>query len=190
MEQNKEKYIRLAADLQTDSIVDGPGLRAVLWTQGCGHHCKGCQNPQTWDFEGGGLVPIEMVKEAISELEYHIGLTISGGDPMFQPDACLEIAKYAKSLGLDVWVYTGFTFEKLLKMSKTKPVYLDFLKQIDVLVDGKFILEQRDLSILFRGSRNQRLIDVQKSLENKNITLFNEVEYYETESFKKVPMFI
>ena len=193
MEQNnkkQEKYIRLAADLQTDSIVDGPGLRAVLWTQGCGHHCKGCQNPTTWDFEGGGLVPIEMVKEAISELEYHTGLTFSGGDPMFQVDACLEIAKYAKSLGLDIWVYTGFTFEELLKMSKTKPVYLDFLKEIDVLVDGKFILEQRDLSILFRGSRNQRLIDVQKTLLNGNITLFNEVEYNESESYKKVPMYI
>ena len=193
MEQNKkeqEKYIRLAADLQTDSIVDGPGLRAVLWTQGCGHHCKGCQNPQTWDFLGGGLVPIEMVKEAIRELEYHTGLTFSGGDPMFQVDACLEIAKYAKSLGLDIWVYTGFTFEELLKMSKTKPVYLDFLKEIDVLVDGKFILEQRDLSILFRGSRNQRLIDVKKTLSSGNITLFDEVEYNESESYKKVPMYI
>lgn len=190
MEQNKEKYIRLAADLQTDSIVDGPGLRAVLWTQGCSHHCKGCQNPQTWDFEGGGLVPIELVKEAISELEYHSGLTFSGGDPMFQPDACLEIAKYAKSLGLDIWVYTGFTFEELLKMSKSKLVYLDFLKEIDVLVDGKFILDQRDLSMLFRGSRNQRLIDVKKTLESGKITLFNEIEYNEEDNFKKVPMYI
>jgi len=180
MELNKEEYIRLAADLQTDSIVDGPGLRAVLWTQGCSHHCKGCQNQQTWDFNGGGLVPISMVKDAIAELEYHTGLTISGGDPMFQPDACLEIAKYAKSLGLNIWVYTGFTFEELLKLSKTKPVYLEFLKVIDVLVDGKFILEERDLSILFRGSRNQRLIDVQKTLETSNVVLFNEEEYFET----------
>lgn len=193
MEPNNKQqdgYIRLAADLQTDSIVDGPGLRAVLWTQGCGHHCKGCQNPGTWDFEGGGLVPIEMVKEAISELEYHTGLTFSGGDPMFQPKACLEIARYAKSLGLDIWVYTGFTFEELLKMSKTNPIYLDFLKEIDVLVDGKFILEQRDLSILFRGSRNQRLIDIKRTLESGNITLFDENEYNDKESFKKVPMYI
>ncbi len=176
MEQNKNEkieYIRLAADLQTDSIVDGPGLRAVLWTQGCAHHCPGCQNPQTWDFEGGGLVPIEMVKEAISELEYHTGLTLSGGDPMFQPDACLEIIKYAKSLGLNIWVYTGFKFEELMKMSKLKSVYLKLLNEIDVLVDGKFILEQRDLSLLFRGSRNQRLIDVKKTLESGEIVLFN-----------------
>ena len=189
MEQNNG-CIRLAADLQTDSIVDGPGLRAVLWTQGCSHHCKGCQNPQTWDFNGGGLVPIHMVKQAISELEYHTGLTISGGDPMFQPEACLEIAKYAKTLGLNIWVYTGFTFEELLKLSKTKKVYLDFLKVIDVLVDGRFILEQRDLSILFRGSKNQRLIDVPKTLEDNEIVLFNENEYNEVDSFKKVSMYV
>ncbi|MBR3660957.1 MAG: anaerobic ribonucleoside-triphosphate reductase activating protein [Bacilli bacterium] len=190
MELNKKGYIRLAADLQTDSIVDGPGLRAVLWTQGCGHHCRGCQNPQTWDFNGGGLVPISMVKDAIAELEYHTGLTISGGDPMYQVESCLEIAKYAKSLGLNIWVYTGFTFEELLKLSKTEPIYLEFLKIIDVLVDGRFILEERDLSILFRGSRNQRLIDVQKTLENKNVVLFDEQEYLEQGKFKKTPMFI
>ena len=190
IEDKKVEYIRLAADLQTDSIVDGPGLRAVLWTQGCGHHCKGCQNPQTWDFEGGGLVPIDMVKEALNELEYQTGLTISGGDPMFQPEACLEIAKYAKSLGLNIWVYTGFTFEELLKMSRTKPVYLEFLKNIDVLVDGKFILEERDLSMLFRGSRNQRLIDVPKTLMTENIVLFNEVDEKMNDSFEKIPMYV
>ena len=175
MESNKE-YIRLAADLQTDSIVDGPGLRAVLWTQGCGHHCEGCQNPQTWDFNGGGLVPIDMVKEAIDELKYQEGLTFSGGDPMYQPEACLEIAKYAKNKGLNIWVYTGFTFEELLKLSKNKKVYLDFLKEIDVLVDGRFLLSERDLNILFRGSRNQRLIDVKKTLEAGEIVLYQEVD--------------
>ena len=189
MEQNKE-YIRLAADLQTDSIVDGPGLRAVLWTQGCGHHCPGCQNPQTWDFNGGGLVPISMVKDAIDELEYQTGLTISGGDPMFQPEACLEIAKYAKSKGLNIWVYTGFTFEELMKLSKTKPIYKEFLKQIDVLVDGKFILEERDLSILFRGSRNQRLIDIPKTFAAKKIIELDEYAYNEESVFKRKPMFV
>ena len=161
MEQSKN-YIRLAADLQTDSIVDGPGLRAVVWTQGCRHHCKGCQNPQTWTFNGGGLVPIKMVLEAIDELEYHTGITFSGGDPMYQPEACMKIAKYAKKKGLNIWVYTGFTYEELIKLSKKEPVYSEFLKVIDVLVDGRFVLAERDLSMLFRGSRNQRLIDVQK----------------------------
>ena len=97
MEQNSKEYIRLAADLQSDSIVDGPGLRTVIWTQGCAHHCKGCQNEQTWDFNGGGLVPIPMVLEAIDELECQTGITFSGGDPMFQPEACNEIAKLLKN---------------------------------------------------------------------------------------------
>ncbi len=189
MAQNK-KYIRLAADLQTDSIVDGPGLRAVLWTQGCNHHCKGCQNPQTWSFEGGGLVPLTEVFKAIDELEYHTGLTLSGGDPLYQVHECLEVIKYARKKGLNIWVYTGFTWEELMEMAKEDKVYIDFLKLIDVLVDGKFILEQRDLSLLFRGSRNQRLIDVPKTLESNNIVLLDESKYNEENMFKKEPMFI
>ncbi len=189
MVQNK-KYIRLAADLQTDSIVDGPGLRAVLWTQGCSHHCKGCQNPQTWDFNGGGLVPITEVFKAIDELEYHTGLTLSGGDPLYQVSECLEIVKYARKKGLDIWVYTGFTWEELMKMAQEKKVYLDFLKLVDVLVDGRFILEERDLSLLFRGSKNQRLIDVQKTLSKGEIVLIDEYKYNEKDMFKKEPMYI
>ena len=189
MEQNS-KTIRLAADLQSDSIVDGPGLRAVLWTQGCAHHCKGCQNAQTWDFNGGGEVPISMVLEAIDELEYQDGITFSGGDPMFQPEACNIIADYCKKKGLNIWVYTGFTYEELILMSKRKPIYLEFLKKIDVLVDGRFILEQRDLSLLFRGSSNQRLIDVQKSLETGYICLFDEDKYLGNVEPERVPMYV
>ena len=189
MEQNSE-YIRLAADLQTDSIVDGPGLRAVLWTQGCGHHCKGCQNPQTWDFNGGGLVPLKMVYDAIDELEYQDGLTISGGDPMFQPESCLKVAKYAKSKGLNIWVYTGFTYEELINLSKKNSAYLEFFQNIDVLVDGRFILEERDLSLLFRGSRNQRLIDMPKTLESGRVVLFDEHKYNEEGKFERVPMYV
>ena len=105
MEQNKDT-IRLASDLQSDSIVDGPGLRTVIWTQGCGHKCPGCQNPQTWDFKCGGLVPLDMVYEAIDELEYQDGITFSGGDPMYQPYPCMKIAKYCKEKGYNIWVYT------------------------------------------------------------------------------------
>ncbi len=189
MTQSKD-VIRLAADLQSDSIVDGPGLRTVIWTQGCGHHCKGCQNPQTWDFNGGGEVPIDMVLEAIDELEYQAGITFSGGDPMYQPEACLKIAKYCKKKGYNIWCYTGFTFEELMEMAKKKKVYLNFLKQIDVLVDGRFRLEERDLSLLFRGSRNQRLIDVPKTLESGQITLMDESSYMEEATFKRKPMFV
>ena len=189
MKQNKD-VIRLAADLQSDSIVDGPGLRTVIWTQGCGHHCPGCQNPQTWDFEGGGEVPISMVLEAIDELEYQTGITFSGGDPMYQPEACYEIAKYCKEKGYNIWCYTGFTFEELIVMSKKKPIIKKFLQQIDVLVDGRFILEERDLSLLFRGSRNQRLIDVAKTLESGQITVLDEAAYMEVSAFQRKPMFV
>lgn len=189
MEQTK-KYIRLAADLQTDSIVDGPGLRAVLWTQGCSHHCKGCQNPQTWDFDGGGLVPIDMVKEAIDELEYQDGITFSGGDPMYQVEACNMIADYAIKKGLNIWVYTGFTYEEILELSKKKKVYKEFLSKIDVLVDGRFILKERDLSLLFRGSRNQRLIDMKKTLKSGNIVLFDEEEYIGNNKFVREKTYV
>lgn len=189
MQQSKD-FIRLAADLQSDSIVDGPGLRTVIWTQGCSHNCKGCQNPSTHDFNGGALVPIEAVKEAIDELEYQAGITFSGGDPMYQPEACNELAKYCRSKGYNIWVFTGFTFEELMKMSKTKPIYREFLENIDVLVDGKFILEQRDLGLLFRGSRNQRLIDVPESLAKNSVVLLNEYEYNEEKCFEKTPMFV
>ena len=189
MEQDS-KYIRLAADLQTDSIVDGPGLRAVLWTQGCKHHCKGCQNPQTWSFDGGGLIPVKAVLDEIDKLEYHTGLTLSGGDPMYQVKPCLEIVKHARKKSLNIWVYTGFTWEELIKLSKKEPIYLDFLKEIDVLVDGRFILEERDLSLLFRGSKNQRLIDVKKTLKDGKVTLLNEDIYNGVNDFKKPKMYI
>ncbi len=189
MEPNSE-YIRLAADFTTDSIVDGPGLRTVLWTQGCAHHCPGCQNARTWDFDGGGLVPINMVLEAIDELEYQDGITFSGGDPMFQVEACNIIADYCKKKGFNIWVYTGFTFEEIMLMAKRKPIYLEFLKKIDVLVDGRFIESQKDLSLLFRGSSNQRLIDIPKTLASGEIKLFDEEKYLGSTEEKKVPIYI
>ena len=173
-----------------DSIVDGPGLRLTIFMQGCGFHCKNCFNPETWDFEGGGLVPIDAVLEAIDELEYQTGLTFSGGDPMYQAEACNEIAEYARSKGLNIWVYTGFTFEEIMLMAEKKPIYREFLEKIDVLVDGRFRLEERDLSLLFRGSRNQRLIDVKKTLKSGKVTLLNEYEYNEEQYFKRVPMYV
>lgn len=165
--------ICLAADLQEDSIVDGEGIRTVLWTQGCPHHCPGCHNPQTHDRNGGVVVDIEEIKELVSNLKGQDGLTFSGGDPFMQPASCAEIAKYARSLGLNIWCYTGYTFEQLLTLGKAKPEYMDFLKEIDVLVDGRFILEKKSYSALFRGSSNQRLIDVKRSLENEEAILWN-----------------
>lgn len=159
------KTIRLASSLQTDSIVDGEGIRTVIWTQGCLHNCQGCHNPETHNLKGGFSKNIEELKKEISELKNQDGITFSGGDPLFQVEATLELAKYCKSLNLNIWCYTGFTFEKLWLISKSNPKLLELLKNIDVLVDGKFILEEKSLDILFRGSKNQRILDMRKSLK-------------------------
>lgn len=159
--------IRLAAPLQMDSIVDGEGIRTVLWTQGCSHQCKGCHNPGTHSFTGGYLEDIEVLKKELQEIDGQDGITFSGGDPFFQIEACLELATFCHSIGLNVWCYTGYTFEQLLVMSKSNQHILSFLEQIDVLVDGKFILEERSLDLKYKGSKNQRILDVSKSLERK-----------------------
>ncbi|MCI9110907.1 MAG: anaerobic ribonucleoside-triphosphate reductase activating protein [Bacilli bacterium] len=159
--------IRLASDLQSDSIVDGEGIRTVIWTQGCSHNCLGCHNPATHDFKGGFLTDTDEINKEISLLKAQTGITFSGGDPLFQAEACTEIAKYAKNIGMDVWCYTGFTFEELVKTKKAK----EFLKYVDVLVDGKFIMAERSLNVDFRGSRNQRIIDVPASLKEDKVVL-------------------
>lgn len=165
--------IRLARGIQTDSIVDGPGLRAVVWTQGCKHDCKGCHNPTTHTFNGGFAVDIDVIKEKIKKLYLHRGITFSGGDPMEQPDECNEIAKFARGIGLDVWCYTGYTYEELLSNEglRYNRGWRKFLDNIDVLVDGKFIEKERSLNLYFRGSRNQRVIDVQESLKLGRVVL-------------------
>ena len=168
--------IRLASDLQPDSIVDGPGIRTVIWTQGCSHNCKGCQNPTTHDFKGGFSVTTEEVIKKLDTLMGQQGITFSGGDPMFQAEACTEIAKYAKEKGLNVWCYTGFTYEQVLKNKKQA----EFLKYIDVLVDGKFEIAEFSLNLDFRGSRNQKIIDVQKSLKENKVVLIDKYMHERT----------
>jgi anaerobic ribonucleoside-triphosphate reductase activating protein len=159
--------IRLASAMQLDSIVDGPGLRCVIWTQGCLHNCKGCQNPQTHDFEAGFETTTEHIIEKLSEIKLQKGITFSGGDPFEQSDACAEIAKAAHTLNLDVWAYTGYTFEQLINSNRKD--FMDFINEIDFLIDGPFILEQKSLALRFRGSKNQRIIDVKSSLELSEI---------------------
>lgn len=171
--------IRLAAPLQYDSVVDGEGIRTVIWTQGCSHNCKGCHNPETHDFKGGALIDIEDIKKELMNLKFQDGITLSGGDPFMQPDACLEIAKFAKKIGLNVWTYTGFTFDQLKTLGRTKPVIIELLKNIDVLIDGKFVLEEKTYEAPYRGSKNQRIIDVQQSLIKNEIVIvdkYNEQE--------------
>ena len=159
--------IRLAAYLQPDSIVDGEGIRTVIWTQGCPHHCPGCHNASTWDFNEGALIDVKDVIEELKTIKNQDGITLSGGDPVCQSDACYEISKAAHEMGLNVWCYTGYTYEMML----TNPKMRRLLDQIDVLVDGKFVQEEKSYDIYFRGSRNQRIIDVPKSLEQQKIVL-------------------
>ena len=160
-------------EIQEDSIVDGEGIRSVIWFQGCNHKCFNCQNPETWDFEGGTKVAIEDVKKQIRELEFQQGITFSGGDPLYQLDPFIELAKYVHECNMDVWVYTGYTYEELLKLNEEDNRYMEALKEIDVLVDGPFINSLKSFAVKFRGSSNQRIIDVKKSLE-KNETILVE----------------
>lgn len=162
--------IRLATGLQTDSIVDGEGLRTVIWTQGCLHNCYGCHNPETHSFTEGKLVDVEVIKEELSNLKLQDGVTFSGGDPMCQVDACLELARHCQSIGLNVWMYTGYTLEELL--AKDKKNINELLTYIDVLIDGKFEMDKKSYDVMYRGSTNQRIIDVKASLkENKVVTI-------------------
>ena len=151
------------AGLVQDSIVDGPGLRFTVFTQGCAHACPGCHNPETHDFAGGKeMTPEEVIKTMLSN-PLSDGVTLSGGDPFYQASDCLKIAKAAHENGLNVWSYTGFTFEDLL--AEGDPDRLALLRETDVLIDGPFILAERTLSLPWRGSKNQRIIDVKASLQ-------------------------
>ena len=159
--------IRLASEIQTDSIVDGEGIRTVVWTQGCKHNCPGCHNPETHCFDKGTLVEVEDLKEQILAVKNQDGVTLSGGDPVFQTEASAEIAKFCQDNGLNIWCYTGFTVEELLKTSKTNPIMKNLLENIDVLVDGKFKQEERSLNLYFKGSKNQRVLDLKQSLKEQ-----------------------
>ena len=165
MESNQ---IRIAG-LTDDSIVDGKGIRFVIFTQGCLHHCKGCHNPETWDMNGGKIMDITEIEEKIEANGLIGGITFSGGDPFYQADACAKIAKWGKARGLNIWAYTGFLYEELLKMPEVK----DFLDLVDVLVDGPFILEEKSLLLNFRGSTNQRVIDLNETRKTGEISLLD-----------------
>ena len=159
-----------------DSIVDGPGLRLTIFTQGCLHHCPGCHNPQTHDPEGGSWADTEDILAAAAENPLLDGITLSGGDPFLQPVPCLALAEGAHKIGLNVWTYTGYTWEALLEENDAEKLAL--LKETDVLVDGPFLLAERSLELRFCGSRNQRLINVKKSLAEDKVVLWEEPSYF------------
>ena len=148
--------------------VDGPGLRTSIYMAGCRHHCQGCHNPASWDFKGGEERTIDELMQVIAYNEAPV--TLSGGDPLQQPDGTRALIRRIKQeLGYNVWCYTGYTWEEIADNASL----LDVVKDLDVLVDGPFIQSERDITLRFRGSRNQRLIDVPRTLASGIVTLWH-----------------
>ena len=169
------KTIRLAG-IVFESLVNGPGLRRVFFSQGCTHHCKGCFNPHTHDFTGGYIKDIDKLVNSVIENTMLKGVTFSGGDPFQQADKFSIFAKELKKHNINIWCYTGYTFEYILKALDCYEGWKDLLNNIDVLVDGKFEEDKKIDGLTFKGSSNQRIIDVKKTLEANKIILANELE--------------
>ncbi len=153
--------IRIAG-LTADSIVDGPGLRLTVFTQGCIHACPGCHNPQSHALDGGSVMDTEAILAKLRGNPLQSGLTLSGGEPFLQPEACRALAEGAHRLSKNVWLYSGFTWEEL--WAEQDAACIALLAACDVLIDGRFELAQRTIELPFRGSRNQRMLDVRASL--------------------------
>lgn len=157
------------AGIVNDSIVDGRGIRMTVFTQGCPHHCPGCHNPQTHDFEGGSWDDTDRIFEEFCENPLLRGITFSGGEPFCQPVPLKALADKVHSRRKDVTIYSGWTYEQLCAMQD--PDVDALLSVCDVLIDGPFIEAQKNLDLLFRGSENQRLIDMKKTRETGKLTL-------------------
>ena len=161
-------------DIEPESIVDGIGIRKVIFSAGCNHQCYNCHNPQTWDINNGYIVPIQEIYEKLNitkNTKYYNGVTFSGGEPMLQAKAFNQLAKMIKNNSTwDIWVYTGYQYEDIIKYQDNR---FELLQNIDVLVDGRYIHELRDTDLIFRGSSNQRIIDVQESLRQNNVVNFD-----------------
>ena len=161
--------------IANDSIVDGPGLRYTIFTQGCYHKCSGCHNPKSHDMNGGYLKDINEIIAEIDENQLLDGITLSGGEPVLQIEPLIEICKAVKYRGLNIVIYSGFIFEQIIKDSRMKSLLAVF----EMLIDGKFEQDKKSLSLLYRGSTNQRLINIQKSLKYEKVIEYETNEYNE-----------
>lgn len=166
--QGKSKMISVLSIVH-DTMVDGPGFRTSIYCAGCPNHCPGCHNPQSWDISHGTMTSTdELMKEIMSDPFANV--TFSGGDPMFQAKGFAELARAIREQSSkSIWCFTGYLFENLVK----NPEQLELLRQIDVLVDGPFVQALRDEDLFFRGSSNQRIINVQKSLKEGRVIELN-----------------
>jgi anaerobic ribonucleoside-triphosphate reductase activating protein len=162
--------VRLAG-ITSESVVDGTGIRYVIWAQGCIHRCLGCHSPNTWDFAGGQPRNIIEIIEDISKNKLLRGVTFSGGDPFEQAGEFAYIAREVKKLGLDVWCYTGYLYEEILQ-NQSNSGWQELIATVDFLVDGPFLEKEKDPNLAFRGSRNQRIIAIDKTRKNNKIILW------------------
>lgn len=159
------------AGIVPDSVVDGPGIRYVIFTQGCEHYCKGCHNQETWDKNGGIEKTDREILRDIKKYKNIKGITLSGGDPFLQAEELVPLVKKIKvKYGHSIVAYTGYLYEEILDSGNEH--HLELLELTDILIDGPFKVEEKDLNIPFRGSRNQRIIDVKKSSETNGIVLY------------------
>jgi len=149
------------AGLVDDSIVDGPGIRLTVFCQGCSHHCEGCHNPETWGFDGGTEMEEQQIVQMVKDNPLVKGITFSGGEPFDQAKGFAKLAKLLKQEGYEIASYTGYTFEELMNGTDEQK---ELMRSIDVLIDGPFILGIRNLSLIYRGSSNQRILDVKESI--------------------------
>ncbi len=159
--------LRLASPLEVDSVSNGDGLRMVLWFQGCLYECKGCHNLESWAIDGGQVYLIDNIINEIKKHPHNEGITLSGGDPLLQISALKVLLPQLKDLGLNIWLYSGDVYENLIKDSN----FREIIQYIDILVDGPFVKKLLDLNLSYRGSSNQRLIDVKSTLENNKVIL-------------------
>ncbi len=164
--------IRIAGTVN-DSIVDGPGLRFTVFAQGCPHNCEGCHNPHTHDLKGGKVCDTGEIVSLFLQNPLIDGISLSGGEPFCQAKACAELAREAKKNSLDVITYTGYDFEYLLENADDDNGYMALLQATDYLIDGRFVLSEKSLELRFKGSKNQRILDVKSSLEQGKAVAYN-----------------
>lgn len=159
------------AGVYRESIVDGPGIRFTVFAQGCSHACKGCHNPETHDFKGGYDCSIDKIFSEIMKNPLLDGVTFTGGDPVFQSEGFSRLAEKIKEQGLNILLYTGFTYEELLKLSEEDSYTKELISLVDYIIDGPYAEEQRNLSLQFRGSENQRFIDMNATRKQGSLVL-------------------
>lgn len=173
MLNNDSKLIRLAG-IAENSLVNGKGLRKVFFSQGCSHHCEGCFNQHTWEFAGGRMFDMDELVQKVKDEPFLDGVTFSGGDPFQQADKFAYLAKKLHEANINIWAYTGYTFEELMKLAQTNSHIKQMINNVDVIVDGRFMKDKMSENLKYCGSSNQRVIDVKSSLNENKIILFKD----------------